>query len=115
MNSAFPLPRSGNPQLDQIVLSEALDLEVERRVAERLDKHAEAQAFLWRFRLIAIETLMMGTLVGTAGFVLHQPAWQVVRSAVLVAGACFASGMMLVGLSAGTARLAARIRRWWAS
>jgi hypothetical protein len=115
VNSAFPVPRSGNPQLDRIVLTEAIEQEVERRVAERLDQYAEAHAFLWRFRLISIETLMMGTLVAAAGVILHQPAGQVIRSAVLVAGACFASGMMLVGLSAGAARLMTRIRRWWAS
>jgi hypothetical protein len=115
MNSAFPLPRSGNAQLDQIVLTEALDQEVERRVAERLDQHAEAQAFLWRFRLIAIETLMMGALVAAAGWALHQPTFEVIRSAVLVAGACFASGMMLVGLSAGTGKIVKRVRRWWMS
>lgn len=115
MNSAFPLPRSGNPQLDQIVLTEALDHEVERRVAERIAQEAEAQAFLWRFRLITIETLMMGALVAAAGFALHEPTGHVIRSAVLVAGACFASGMMLVGLSAGTAKLVTRLRRWWRS
>jgi hypothetical protein len=115
VNSAFPLPRSGNAALDQIVLTEALEQEVERRVAERIDQHAEAQAFLWRFRLIAIETLMMGALVAAAGFTLHQPTSQVIRGAVLVAGACFASGLMLVGLSAGTARLVTRLRRWWRS
>ena len=115
MNSIFPLPRSGNPQLDQIVLTEALDQEVERRVAERLDQHTEAQAFLWRFRLIAIETIMMGALVAAVGCALHQPTFEVIRSAVLVAGACFASGMMLVGLSAGTGKLVTSVRRWWRS
>jgi len=115
MNSAFPLPRSGNAELDRIVLTEAIEQEVERRVAERLYQYVEAHAFLWRFRLIGIETLMMGTLVAAAGFTLHQPAGQVIRSAVLVAGACFASGMMLVGLSAGTGRLVTRLRHWWAS
>jgi hypothetical protein len=109
------LPRSGRPELDRIVLTDALEHEVERRVAERVAHRAEAQAFLWRFRLIAIETLMMGTLVAAAGLVLHQPALEVIRSAALVAGACFASGMMLIGLSAGTGHLVGRIRRWWAS
>lgn len=107
MASTSPFPESASPK-------PAISPEIEALVAARVAQQAEAQAFLWRFRLIAIETCMMGALVAAAGVTLHQPAEQVIRSAVIVAGACFASGCILIGLSAATARIVARIKTWWA-
>jgi hypothetical protein len=71
------------------------------------------QAFQWRFRLMIIESVTMGVLVAVAGLTLNQPTGLVMRSALIVAGACFASGMLLIGLSAGTAVAVAKLRARW--
>lgn len=89
-----------------------LEQEIEARVAER----AKAEAWAWRFRLIAVETIMMATLIAVAGLCLGKPIFEILRAAILVAAACFASGMLLLGLSAGAglscSALARRWRRW---
>lgn len=91
--------------------SAAIDRIVEQRLAERF----EAEAFHWRLRLVVIETIMMGLLVAIAGALLGQPGMMVVRATLIVAGSCFATGLLLLSLSAGAAkvlsRLRARIRR----
>lgn len=103
------------PHPDQLPLNwsdnEAIEVIVEQRLAERF----EAESFRWRFRLIAIETLMMGLLVLVAGLMLKQPAMMVLCASVLVAASCFATGLLLLGLSASAARLVTRLRRWRAS
>lgn len=80
---------------------------VEQRLAERF----EAESFQWRFRLVMIETLMMGLLVLVAGILLKQPTMMVLRASLLVAASCFATGLLLLSLSAGTAKLLSRLRR----
>ena len=89
----------------------ALDREVEARVAQRL----ETDAWRWRFRLLTIETVMMAGLVLIAGLMLHQPAELVLRATLLVGASCFASGMLILGLSTGTGKLLSRFRRRRAS
>lgn len=84
-----------------------LNAEIERRVAAR----CQAEAFMWRFRLIAAETFMMGLLVGAAGTALHQAPGLVARAALLVAASCFASGMLLLGLSDLCIRLRNRLKK----
>src|SRR3546814_13123452 len=78
------------PHPDQLPLNwsdyEASELFVERRLAERF----EAEAFQWRFRLVMIETVMMGLLVLVAGLVLKQPTMMVLRASLLVAASCLA-------------------------
>src|SRR3546814_5809668 len=100
------------PQPDQLPLNwsdnEAIELIVERRLAERF----EAESFQWRFRLVMIETVMMGLLVLVAGLVLKQPTMMVLRASLLVAASCLATGLLLLSLSAGTAKLMSRLRRW---
>jgi len=100
------------PHPDQLPLNwsdnEAIELIVERRLAERF----EAESFQWRFRLVMIETLMMGLLVLVAGFLLKQPTMMVLRASLLVAASCLATGLLLLSLSAGTAKLMSRLRRW---
>ena len=90
----------------------ALEQEIEARVAER----AKAEAWLWRFRLITVETIMMASLIVVAGLCLGKPIAEILRAAIVVAAACFASGMLLLGLSAGAGlswrALAKRWRRW---
>ncbi|MDO7841733.1 hypothetical protein [Sphingomonas immobilis] len=86
----------------------ALDLEIEARVTARLER----DAWMWRFRLVAIETLMLAALVAAAGLTLGQPVMVVLRAALIVGATCFASGLLLLSLSAGTARLLTRVRRW---
>lgn len=101
-----------HPHPDQLQLHLAREDEMERIIEARVAVRAEAEAFRWRIRLILIETLMMGLLVAIAGFSLHQPTAQVIRSAVIVAGACFASGGVLILASGAAGWTVSRIRRW---
>lgn len=100
------------PHPDQLPLNwsdnEAIELIVEQRLAERF----EAESFQWRFRLVMIETVMMGMLVLVAGLLLKQPTMMVLRASLVVAGSCLATGLLLLSLSAGTAKLMSRLRRW---
>ncbi|MBB3357010.1 MULTISPECIES: hypothetical protein [unclassified Novosphingobium] len=100
------------PHPDQLPLNwsdnEAIEVIVEQRLAERF----EAESFQWRFRLVMIETVMMGMLVLVAGLLLKQPTMMVLRASLLVAGSCLATGLLLLSLSAGTAKLMSRLRRW---
>ena len=100
------------PHPDQLPLNwsdnEAIESIVERRLAERF----EAESFQWRFRLVMIETVMMGLLVLIAGLLLKQPTMMVLRASLLVAASCLTTGLLLLSLSAGTAKLMGRLRRW---
>lgn len=86
--------------------SEAIDRIVEERLAQRF----EAESFHWRLRLVVIETIMMGLLVAIAGTFLGQPIMMVARATLIVAGSCLATGLLLLSLSAGTAKLLSRLR-----
>ena len=86
---------------------------IERLVEERLAERFEAESFLWRFRLISIETYVMGALVLIAGLALRQPILMVLRAGVLIAAAYFVTGLIMLGLSAWAVDLAAYVRRWW--
>jgi hypothetical protein len=101
-----------HPHPDQLQLHLAREDEMERIIEARVAVRAEADAFRWRIRLILIETLMMGVLVAVAGFSLRQPTGQVIRSAIIVAGACFASGGVLILASGAAGWVVSRIRRW---
>ena len=100
------------PHPDQLPLNwsdnEAIEVIVEQRLAERF----EAESFRWRFRLVMIETVMMGSLVLIAGLLLNQPTMMVLRASLVVAASCLATGLLLLSLSAGTAKLITRLRRW---
>ncbi|QSR19701.1 hypothetical protein [Novosphingobium sp. KA1] len=87
------------------------DAMIEKIVEERMALRFEAEAFHWRLRLVAVETCMMGMLVIVAGLILKQPAMLVLRAGLLVAGSCFATGILLASLSAATGRLLTRIRK----
>ena len=99
------------PHPDQLPLdwsdNEAIELIVEQRLAERF----EAESFQWRFRLVMIETVMMGLLVLVAGLVLKQPTMMVLRASLIIAASCLATGLLLLSLSAGTAKLMSRLRK----
>lgn len=98
------------PHPDQLALNwsdnEAIELIVEQRLAERF----EAESFQWRFRLVMIETVMMGLLVLVAGLLLKQPTMMVLRASLLIAASCLATGLLLLSLSAGTTKLMRRLR-----
>lgn len=81
---------------------------IEQRVAER----AQNQAFQWRLRLMIIETFIMGTFVIAGGLVLGRPVLEVMRAGTIVAAACFASGLLLIGVSAACGIAASRFRQW---
>jgi hypothetical protein len=104
------LKRKSHPNQFTFDLDEQTPLErmIEARVAVR----AERDAIRWRFRLIVIETVMIASLVLVAGFVLKQPAALVLRGALIVGGGCFASGIVLIGLSGLTGNLLTIYRLW---
>ncbi|MDF0491155.1 hypothetical protein PX554_23815 [Sphingomonas sp. H39-1-10] len=99
---------------DQLMLDWESDPAIQARIEALVAARAEAQSFRWRFQLMVIESVMMGSLVIAAGTALNQPTGMVIRSGFLVAAACFASGMLLIGLTAATALGLRRFRRWWA-
>ncbi len=96
--------------LAQPILDDAL---IERLVEERVAQRFAREAFHWRLRLIAVETLLIGILVLIAGLILRQPTGLVLRGSLLVSASCLASGIFLLELSAGTAKLAAWLKRKW--
>lgn len=91
------------------VLELSDDALIEQIVKERVAQRFEAEAFHWRLRLVALETCMMGMLVIVAGLILKQPTMLVLRAGLLVAGSCFATGILLASLSAATGKLLTRI------
>jgi len=94
----YPLRFESEADLEQLI---------ERRVALRL----EVGAFRWRFRLIALDTVLLVSLVLAAGLAIGESAYTVVRAAILVGASCFAAGMFLIGLSSFAAKLLARLRQ----
>ena len=107
--------RFHNPHPDQPPLSLVADEELERVIEARVAARCEAESFVWKFRLVALETVMMGALVAAAGIALEKPGAMVARAALLVAASCFASGLLLLGFSVWSARLLTRFKRWRAS
>ncbi len=104
------LRRKPNP--DQMAFDLSKDAQLERIIEARVAVRAEAAAIRWRFRLVTIESAMMASLVLAAGLALNQPHGMVLRSALIVGAACFASGIMLIGLSGVTGMLLSAFRRW---
>lgn len=100
----------GTPANDD-VLQLSDNAMIENIVEERMAQRFEAEAFHWRLRLVAVETCMMGMLVIVAGLILEQPTMLVLRAGLLVAGSCFATGILLASLSAATGRLLTRIKK----
>lgn len=88
------------------------DAELERMIEMRVAMRAEADAVRWRFRLIAIEAVLMVGLVTVGGLALDQRPLLVMKTALLVGAACLGSGILLIGLSAVSGRLLSGLRRW---
>jgi hypothetical protein len=55
---------------------------------------------------------MMGALVTIAGIALQQPVLPALRAGIIVAAACFSSGMLLIGLSGACGKLVSHLRQW---
>lgn len=72
---------------------------------------AERQAVRWRFRLIAIETVMLTMLVLVSGLLVGQPQGMVIRASLTVGMACLLTGLLLIWLSGLTSRLMLRWRQ----
>lgn len=89
------------------------DPKLEAFIEARAAAKAEAQAFQWRFRLVTIETMMLGFLVGAAGVALQKPPFLILRAAVMVAAGCFASGILLIGMTGAAGKSAKWLRNWW--
>lgn len=103
------------PHPDQLPLNFSSAAELERHIETRVAERCQQESIRWRFQLITVETVMMTALVAIAGLLLHQPTLLVIRAALLVGASCFATGILLLGLSAWTTRLLGRFRRWRAS
>jgi len=97
---------------DQIAFEWSKDAQMERIIAGRVAIRAEREAIRWRFRMICIETVMMGMLVAVSGMTLNQPAARIVHAVIGVMLACSLSGILLVALSAVGGALVAHYRRW---
>jgi hypothetical protein len=106
------MTRAPSPHPDQLRLDWEQDPAVQAAIEARVAQRAEAAAFRWRLRLVAIETFMMCALVTIAGIALHQPSRSALRAGIIVAAACFASGMLLIGLSGACGKLVSRVRQW---
>lgn len=85
--------------------------EIERMIEERVAIRAQRAALRWRLLLVVIEAVMMAALVLGAGLALKQPTAMVLRSAGLIGGACFITGVGVVGLAALSYTVIARLRR----
>ena len=88
------------------------DPALEAFIKARAERIARDQTFVWRFRLVTIETLMMGALVLAAGLALGQPAFLVLRASVMVGAGCFASGILLISLTGAADRAVAHLKSW---
>lgn len=89
------------------------DPKLEALIEARAAAKAEAQAFQWRFRLVTIETMMLGCLVGAAGIALQKPPFLILRAAVMVAAGCFASGILLIGMTGAADKSGKWLHSWW--
>lgn len=89
------------------------DPALEARIKARIAAAAQAQALYWRFRLVTIETLMLGGLVLAIGIALGKPWFSILRASVLVSAGCFASGILLIGMSDAAGKGLKWVRRWW--
>ncbi|WP_367119483.1 hypothetical protein [Sphingobium sp.] len=107
--------RPTRPHPDQLPLSLGSEDELEAIIEARVAARCEAESFVWKFRLVAIETVLMGVLIAAAGMALDQPPAMVARAALIVAASCLASGLLLLGLSVWSARLLARFKQRRAS
>ncbi|OYX17145.1 MAG: hypothetical protein B7Z07_00495 [Sphingomonadales bacterium 32-67-7] len=103
--------RPASPDQLPLRLVDGAEDDLERIIEARVAARAEADALRWRFRLVVIESVMMGSLIIAAGIALDQPAGLVLRGAGLVAAGGFLTGLILIALSAATSRLLARWRR----
>lgn len=104
--------RSNARHPDQLPLNFESAAAFEREIEARVAARCEAESIRWRFHLVSIETVLMTALVAAAGIALGQPATMVVRAALLIGASCFGTGLLLLGLSASSARLLRRFRRW---
>ena len=110
MRNPPPQPAHARPSSPQLDLE--LDPTIEALIEARAASLAQHQALCWRCRLVTIETLMMGALILCAGLALHQPAAMVLRAAIMVSAGCFASGMLLIGLTGAFDRGLDHFTRW---
>ncbi|HUD93891.1 hypothetical protein [Sphingobium sp.] len=106
------MTRTRAPHSDQLLLDWEQDPAVRAAIEARIARRAKAAALRWRLRLVAIETFMMGALVTITGIALHQPFLSALRAGIIVAAGCFASGMLLIGLSGACGKLVSRVRQW---
>lgn len=94
---------------DQLPLRFDSQAELEQLIETRVAELCEAESYRWRFRLVVIETLLFAALIAGAGFTLGQPTSLVLRATALIAASCFITGVLLIGLSAVSAKLWSRL------
>lgn len=102
--------RAVSPEQSALDLNTMLPVD-RARFEAAVAAEAERRAFYWRFRLVAIETVMMAGLVLIAGLLVDLPTQMVVRASITVGMACFASGLLLIWLSSVTSGLMLRWRQ----
>lgn len=103
--------RTSEPRPEPLPLDWHDEEEIERIVRERMAARFETESFHWRLRLVAIETCILGLLMLSVGILLGHPAMMVLRASLMVAGSCFATGVLLLGMSASAARLLSRLSK----
>ncbi|SNS67773.1 hypothetical protein SAMN06295912_11241 [Sphingomonas laterariae] len=99
------------PHADQLTLELAPGDELDRIIEQRAAEMAEAQAVIWRFRLIVIESFMLAALLLAAGLALDLPAEKVVFGAGVAGGGCLLTGVALIALTDAASRLLTKFRR----
>jgi hypothetical protein len=105
------------PHPDQLYL-DLDDPEIEELIERRVDERLAEEAFLWRFRLIIIESWLIFTLVIVLGLALDLPFIGVFDNAAMVGVGCFLGGLFLLLASDFLTRFIpqqiwARVVRWW--
>jgi len=97
---------------EQLKLDWNKDAAIEEMIEARAVERAEALAFSWRLRLVAIETMSMTGLVMGSGWFLKQPTPDILGAGLIVATFCFVGGMLLIGITGLLATLVTRFRQW---
>jgi hypothetical protein len=96
---------------DQLPLNFRTADELEQLIESRVAERCAEQSYRWRLKLVIIESILLSILVAAAGLTLGEPTRAVLRAAVLIGLSCFLTGVMLVGLSALSARIWNRLLR----
>ncbi len=102
---------TGKSHADQLTLELTPGDELDRLIEARAAEMAEAQAVIWRARLIVIESFTLAALLLAAGLALDLPTEKVVFGAGVAGGGCLLAGVALIALTDAVSRLLTKFRR----